>query len=92
MMQLNHLKADAVQGIMPQSNILLATGAAILLMNWTRKAGLLLKKATAASTISAGGSPLFAFRSSQFDDLYFWMTIPATISSMAPAGGISGGV
>lgn len=64
-------KADTVQGIIPQSNILLATCAATLLMNLTRKEGLLLKKPTAAATISAGGSPFFAFRSSQLDDLYF---------------------
>jgi hypothetical protein len=84
----NGEKAKAVQGIIPQSNILLATGAAILLMNSTRKGGLLLKKATAAATISGGGSPFLAFRSSQLDDLYFWMTIPATISSMGLSGGI----
>jgi hypothetical protein len=70
------------QGIIPQSNILLAIGAAILLMNATRIWGSLFRNATAFCSSGVGGafSDFFNHSCSQLDCWYFMMIFSATLS------------
>src|SRR5450631_3910172 len=81
------LAHDAVlrpYGIMPQSNILFRTGAAILLMKAIRACESLRRNWIASFSLSVGGSFLCAFNSSQVAVWYFLITLSAATSRSMP--------
>src|SRR5208283_3550292 len=73
---------DYDQGIMPHSNILLATGAAIRSMNIWRIRGSLRRKFTASCSLCDFGCPRSCHNCSHEEFWYFWMTLLATLSSI----------
>src|SRR5271156_2050287 len=70
------------QGIMPHSNILLATGAATLSMNIWRICGSLRRKFTASCSRCDFDCPRSCHSCSHEEFWYFWMTLLATLSNI----------
>ena len=82
---INRMERGTDHGIMPHSNILLAMGAATLLMNAERICGSDFNISRASCSICGLGALPFSARSchncSQVDVWYFWMTLSAMIRS-----------
>src|SRR6266496_6588797 len=80
------MELGADHGIMPHSNILLAIGAATLLMNAARICGPDFNIWRASCSICGLGALSFCALSchncSQVDDWYFWTTLSAILSRM----------
>src|SRR5271168_681023 len=70
-------------GIMPQSNILFRTGAAILLMKNIRACESLRRNSMASFSLSVGGG-FGAFSSAQVAVWYFLITLSAAKSTSMP--------